>query len=98
MPRAARSADLEQGAIARGRAGQDLLIAIRLLARGRHQVEDLAAALGLGRRSAYRLLSSLAALGLTVERQKEGRDVFLRLRRSELEEWMFARPIPRVRS
>jgi DNA-binding IclR family transcriptional regulator len=86
-----------RGAITRGRLTRELLLAIRLLSRGRHLVADLAEATGLERRAAYRLLAALRDVGLRVERHREGPRVYLRLPRVEVSDWLWVRPIDAVR-
>lgn len=81
----------------RGRLTREILLGVRLLARGRHLVADLADELGVERRSAYRLLAALGGAGLRIERHREGRQVYLRLSRSEVSAWLWHRPIPRAR-
>ncbi len=66
---------------ARGRGAwlRDALRALVLLRRGRWGPSDLAAELGVTRRSVNRLLAQLAAVGVPVERHAEGREVFYRV-------------------
>jgi DNA-binding transcriptional ArsR family regulator len=84
----------ERGAVIRGRQLGDVLAAVRLLARGRWLVDDLATHLGITRRTTYRLLSAMRDQGLAVDRQREGRYVYLRLGRQEVEDWLWRRPAP----
>ncbi len=77
----------------RGRLTREILIAVRLLSRGRHTIADLAASLELDRRAAYRLLNALQGAGLRIERHREGRCVYLRLARAEVEDWLWRRPV-----
>lgn len=67
----------------------DALLCVRLLSRGRWQVEDVAAQLGVTRRTVYRLLDALERADLPVRRDKEGRCVYLRVRREDVEAWLY---------
>ncbi|MFN7132395.1 MAG: hypothetical protein ACK4N5_09940 [Myxococcales bacterium] len=66
----------------------DALVTLRLLLVGRWLIADLAAAIGHQRRTAYRLLAAIERAGIRVERQKEGREVYLRVRREDVERTM----------
>lgn len=82
------------GSPGRLRLHHQILTALRLLVRGRNGAQDWADACGLDRRTAYRLLRALEASGLRIEHQREGRRVYLVARRAEVEDWLWARPIP----
>lgn len=82
----------------RGRLTRELLLALRLLSRGRHLIADLADETGLQRRAAYRLLDALRASGLRVERHREERCAYLRLTRAEVADWLWLRPVRRSSS
>lgn len=61
----------QAGQVARGRLLEEALRALVVLRRGRWTVVELADDLGLHWRSAYRLLASLRAAGVTVEVSRE---------------------------
>ena len=63
-------------------------LAIRCLYQGRWLVGQLAAELGSSKRNTYRLLQSLELLGLTIEREREGNEVYYRIRRENVHEWL----------
>lgn len=79
------------------RLHRQILTALRLLVRGRHGAQDWADELDLERRTAYRLLRALEASGLRIEHQREGRRVYLVAQRSEVEDWLWRRPLTKAR-
>lgn len=74
---------------ARGRQLSRLLLLMRVLARGRWTATEAAAELGVERRTLYRMIRTLASLGLDPESTREGREVYWRLTRLQLMEWLF---------
>ncbi|MBI3182073.1 MAG: helix-turn-helix transcriptional regulator [Myxococcales bacterium] len=73
------------GTVARGHALTVALRALRLLRTGRWRVEELAAELCEHQRTVYRLLRALERAGIRVEAQREGQEVYHRVRRETLE-------------
>lgn len=72
MPKArTRRKRTQPGQPLRGRLLTEALLAMVVLRRGRWTVRELADELGLGSRSAYRMLASLRAAGVTVEASYE---------------------------
>jgi len=72
----------------RGTVLSAALRAIRLLRRGRWTMPELGDALGRKRRTGYRLVESLEREGLRVDREHEGREVYYRITREAVEEWL----------
>jgi hypothetical protein len=66
----------------------EALTTLRLLRTGRWMVGDLAEELRHTRRTAYRLLAAIERAGIRLERHREGRCVYYRVRRAELERAM----------
>mgnify|MGYP001582928082 CR=1 FL=1 len=60
---------------------------VRVLSSGRWRAVDLAAELGLHLRTVYRALAGFRAVGLEVERQQEGSEVYWRIRPEAFERW-----------
>lgn len=58
--------------------------AIKALRAGRWAIEDLAAELEVGRRTAYRLLAAIERAGIPVARAREGKTVYLRITRASV--------------
>ncbi len=63
----------------RGRWLRDALRLLVLLRTGRWSVAELAAELGLHRRSVHRMLQQFARVGIELERHPEGKEVFWRV-------------------
>jgi DNA-binding transcriptional ArsR family regulator len=76
----------------RGIVLASVLRAIRLLHAGRWTITELGTELGRGRRTAYRVVKVLEAQGLRIERNKEGREVYYRIAREEMERWLTSAP------
>ena len=76
----------------RGKSLCYLLLLARALSRGRVTVREAAEEVGVSYHTVYRLLRSLEVVGLRVEQQREGREVFWRLRRQDLLAWLSAPP------
>ncbi len=79
-----RRKTVSSGLEVRGRMVAQALLSIRLLMTGRWRAAELASALGVGRRTTYRLLHVLDSAGVRIEHQAEGKEVYLRIRREDV--------------
>lgn len=77
--------DTRRGVGLRAELLVDALRALRVLRTGRWLVGELAEELGHGRRTTYRLLAAIERAGVPIERHREGRCVYYRVRRAALE-------------
>lgn len=84
----AKGSSRSGGIPTRRRGAQEVLLVIRELAQGWRRVSDISERLGVHRRSVYRTLVALRAVGLAPQKEARGRERYLRLTREAVTRWL----------